>query len=175
MTPDSFNFGKYNSLDDWGVRVITYDVLLPPKRERKVQIPRRSGRYNYGDNVWDERTIRITCTLERKISRAQVREIAYALSQESNLVLWEEPDKYYIGEIYDPSEILDYFDECMRDFELTFICRPFAYSAAKTVPIASGNVTTEYQGTADAPCTIILRNNTGSSIVNPTIKFTYRR
>lgn len=175
MTPDSFSFGKYNSLDDWGVRVITYDVLLPPKRERKVQIPRRSGRYNYGDNVWDERTIRITCTLERKISRAQVREIAYALSQESNLVLWEEPDKYYIGEIYDPSEILDYFDECMRDFELTFICRPFAYSAAKTVPIASGNVTTEYQGTADAPCTIILRNNTGSSIVNPTIKFTYRR
>lgn len=175
MTPDSFSFGKYNSLDDWGVRVITYDVLLPPKRERKVQIPRRSGRYNYGDNVWDERTIRITCTLERKISRAQVREIAYALSQESNLVLWEEPDKYYIGEIYDSAEILDYFDECMRDFELTFICRPFAYSAAKTVPISSGNVTTEYQGTADAPCTIILRNNTGSSIVNPTIKFTYRR
>ena len=175
MTPDSFSFGKYNSLDDWGVRVITYDVLLPPKRERKVQIPRRSGRYNYGDNVWDERTIRITCTLERKISRAQVREIAYALSQESNLVLWEEPDKYYIGEIYDPAEILDYFDECMRDFELTFICRPFAYSSSKTVPIASGNVTTEYQGTADAPCTIILRNNTGSAIVNPTIKFTYRR
>lgn len=175
MTPDSFNFGKYNSLDDWGVRVITYDVLLPPKRERKVQIPRRSGRYNYGENVWDERTIRITCTLERKISRAQVREIAYALSQESNLVLWEEPDKYYIGEIYDSAEILDYFDECMRDFELTFICRPFAYSAAKTVPIASGNAKPEYQGTADAPCTIILRNNTGSTIVNPTIKFTYRR
>lgn len=175
MTPDSFSFGKYNSLDDWGVRVITYDVLLPPKRERKVQIPRRSGRYNYGENVWDERTIRITCTLERKISRAQVREIAYALSQESNLVLWEEPDKYYIGEIYDSAEILDYFDECMRDFELTFICRPFAYSAAKTVPIASGNAKPEYQGTADAPCTIILRNNTGSTIVNPTIKFTYRR
>lgn len=175
MTGDSFSFGKYNSLDDWGIRVITYDVLLPPKRERKVQIPRRSGRYNYGENVWDERTIRITCTLERKISRAQVREIAYALSQESNLVLWEEPDKYYIGEIYDSAEILDYFDECMRDFELTFICRPFAYSAAKTVPIASGNAKPEYQGTADAPCTIILRNNTGSTIVNPTIKFTYRR
>lgn len=175
MTPDSFSFGKYNSVDDWGVRVVTYDVLLPPKRERKVQIPRRSGRYNYGDNVWDERTVRISCTLERKISRAQVREIAYALSQESNLVLWEEPDKYYIGEIYDPSEILDYFDECMRDFELTFVCKPFAYSSARTVPISSGNVNPKYQGTADAPCTIILRNNTGSEIVNPTIKFTYRR
>lgn len=175
MTPDSFTFGKYNSLDDWGIRVVTYDVLLPPKRERKVEIPRRSGQYNYGDNVWDERKVRISCTLERKISRAEVREIAYHLSKEAKLVLWEEPEKYYIGEIYDPEEIIDYFDECMREFELTFICRPFALSNARTIPITSGLVSVDYKGTADAPCTIILKNETSHNIVHPVIQFTYRR
>lgn len=175
MTPDSFSFGKYNSFDDWGIRVVTYDVLLPPKRERKVTIPRKSGRYNFGGNVWDERNIRIECTLERKISRSQLREICYELSKLSTLTLWEEPDKYYTGELYNPGEIIDYYDEQMRDFELVFVCEPFAKSDAKTVQIQSGNIPLEYSGTANTPCVIVLRNDGTSSIQNVNIKMTYRR
>ena len=48
MTGDSFSFGRYNSVDDWGLMVIAYDYLLPPKRARKITIPGRSGSYDFG-------------------------------------------------------------------------------------------------------------------------------
>lgn len=175
MTPDSFTFGSYNSVDDWGIYVVTYDVILPPKRIRKITIPRKSGQYKFRGDVWDERLVRISCTLQKKISRAQLREIAYYLSHESQLILWEEPDKYYIGELYDAHEIIDYYDEAMRDFEITFTCHPFAYSSPQNISIATGNNNINYLGTADAPCVIVLRNNNDYEINNIMIKLTYGR
>lgn len=62
MTGDSFSFGRYNSVDDWGLMVIAYDYLLPPKRARKITIPGRSGSYDFGAKNWEERTLRMTCT-----------------------------------------------------------------------------------------------------------------
>lgn len=60
MTGDSFSFGRYNSVDDWGLMVIAYDYLLPPKRARKITIPGRSGSYDFGAKNWEERTLRMT-------------------------------------------------------------------------------------------------------------------
>lgn len=166
---DSFTFGRHNSLTDWGIRVIKYDTLTPAKRPRKVAIPRRSGMYDFGADCWEERTVRIECVLERKISRSDLRTIAGALSKKSILRLWDEPDKYYIGEIYDPAEITDYFDEAMREFTLSFVCDPFAYGKTVSIPIASGVNAIQYQGTADAPCLIVLRNVSSTAVSNLTI------
>ena len=80
MTGDSFSFGRYNSVDDWGLMVIAYDYLLPPKRARKITIPGRSGSYDFGAKNWEERTLRMTCTLTRQVTKAEFREIIYALS-----------------------------------------------------------------------------------------------
>lgn len=104
MTGDSFSFGRYNSVDDWGLMVIAYDYLLPPKRARKITIPGRSGSYDFGAKNWEERTLRMTCTLTRQVTKAEFREIIYALSKKARLRLWNEPDKYYIAELYDPAE-----------------------------------------------------------------------
>lgn len=169
MPYDSFSFGGYNSLADWGMRVVKYDTLTPKKRSRKVQIPMRSGMYDFGARCWDERTVRIECVLEQKITRAQLREIAGALSRKGRLVLWDEPDKHYIGELYDPSEITDYYDEAMRELTLSFACEPFAYGRTVTVPIHSGENRVEYRGTADTPCVIVLRNLPGTGAQNITI------
>lgn len=158
LPDDSFSFGAYNSLADWGIRAVKYDVLTPAKRPRKVQIPMRSGMYDFGALCWEERTVRIECTLERKISRGELREIAGALSRKSQLRLWDEPDKYYLGELYDPAEILDYYDEAMRDFTLSFVCEPFAFGPVTTVPLTMGANPVAYRGTAPAPCLIVLRN-----------------
>lgn len=166
---DSFSFGPYNSLTDWGIRVVKYDTLTPPKRSRKAQIPGRSGMYDFGADCWDERTVRIECVLERKISRAQLREIAGALSRKSRLRLWDEPDKFYIGELYDPAEITDFFDEALREFTLSFICEPFAYGRTVTQPIVFGENRVEYQGTADTPCVIALRNPSETDVQAVTI------
>lgn len=107
MTGDSFSFGRYNSVDDWGLMVIAYDYLLPPKRARKITIPGRSGSYDFGAKNWEERTLRMTCTLTRQVTKAEFREIIYALSKKARLRLWNEPDKYYIAELYDPAEVQD--------------------------------------------------------------------
>ena len=99
MTGDSFSFGRYNSVDDWGLMVIAYDYLLPPKRARKITIPGRSGSYDFGAKNWEERTLRMTCTLTRQVTKAEFREIIYALSKKARLRLWNEPDKYYIADL----------------------------------------------------------------------------
>lgn len=154
MPYDSFEFGGRNSLTDWGIRVVKYDTLLPPKRPRKRAIPLRHGQYDYGATHYEERTVRIDCTLERKMSRAELRDIAYALHQKGRLALWDEPDRFYIGELYDPAEIEDYFDEAMREFTLTFVCEPFAYS--KEFTLTGTGLAFRNDGTAESPCAVEL-------------------
>ncbi len=175
MTPDSFSFGKYNSVDDWGIKVVCFDVLLPEKRERKTEIPRRSGVYNHGKNVWNERVIRIECTLERKISRADLREIAYQLSRKAQLRLWEEPDKYYIGELYEPPEIIDYANECMRDFTLEFVCEPFALAESRSEPLKNGKNSVTYDGTVEKGAIFEIINPNSYTVNNITIITTTKR
>ena len=95
--------------------------------------------------------------------------IAGALSRKDRLRLWDEPDTYYIGEMYDPAEITDYFDEAMREFTLSFVCEPFAYGRTVTLPLSSGENTIPYGGTANAPCLIVLRNTSAAEVANLTI------
>lgn len=175
MTKNSFSIGNHNSADDWGILVKAHDFLLPQKRARKVTIPGRSGAYSYGSQEYDERSLRLDCTLTRKISKAQLREIAYALSQRGRISLYNEPDKYYIGEIYDAAEVVDYPTEAMRDFEIWFVCEPFAYSRIRTLPIVGGQNRMEYAGTAKTPCLIVLRNTGQSPVANIQLRATYRR
>lgn len=174
MTGDSFDFGRHNSVDDWGLMVIASDYLLPPKRARKITIPGRSGSYDFGAKNWDERTLRLTCQLTRQMTKAEFREVVYALSRKERLRLWNEPDKYYIAELYDPSEVQDYYQETGREFELNFIAEPFAYGATVTVPIQNGRNTVDYKGTAETPCVIVLRNMSSQNVVNITITATKR-
>lgn len=164
MTGDSFSFGRYNSVDDWGLMVIAYDYLLPPKRARKITIPGRSGSYDFGAKNWEERTLRMTCTLTRQVTKAEFREIIYALSKKARLRLWNEPDKYYIAELYDPAEVQDYYLETGREFELNFIAEPFAYGPTITTPLENGRNKIAYQGTAETPCMIVLRNVSSSNV-----------
>lgn len=169
MIEGSFQFGDKNSRDDWGIVVVNHDVLLPPKRSRKITIPGRSGQYDYGSRLYDERIIQIECVLEKQITKAQLREIAYALSEKRHLWLYNEPDKYYIAEIYDSAEVVDMPLEIMREFTLTFIAEPFAYGEVKDIPIANGRTLINYEGTAEAPCEIIIENPNNYAITGITI------
>ena len=143
-------------MDDWGIRIIAHDVLLPQKRARKRQIPRRHGLYDHGAFCWEERTVRIDCVLERQLSRAELRGIAADLAVKSELTLWSEPDRFYVAELYEPSEMIDYYDEGMREFTLTFVCEPFAYSKEYALQSASGSLSLRNDGTVESPCVIEL-------------------
>lgn len=149
MTGDSFSFNQYNSVEDWGMMVVATDVLLPPKRRRKITIPGRSGAYDFGARNWEERTIRLTCTLMRQMSKGEFREIVYALSKKGRLRLWNEPGKFYVAELYDPSEVQDFYLETAREFELAFTAEPFAYGPTVTTHITNGRNALAYKGTAE--------------------------
>lgn len=169
MTGDSFSFGTYNSVDDWGIMVIGHDTFLPPKRSRKINIPGRSGAYDYGAKNWDERTVRLECVLMRQMTKEEFREIVYLLSKKGRLRLWNEPEKYYMAELYDSPNVDDFYLEEMREFELSFVCEPFAYGKNATTALTDGRNRIAYKGTAETPAVIVLRNASDDEIANVTI------
>ena len=175
MIGDSFEFRGINFREQFGIRVVKTDVLMPRKRKRKTNIPRRHGSFDHGAENWEDRIIEIECDLLRKLTRDQTREIAYLLSEKGRLILWDEPDKYYIGEIYDSPEILDFQKQIFRNFTLVFECEPFAYREAKSIEIKNGSNAINYDGTVAAPAKITLTNTGNTTIDNILLNLTSRR
>lgn len=165
----SFTFGRYNSRNDLGIICEIHDTLFPEKRERKVEIPGRNGMYDFGSKTFGERVIECECKLIEEIPKSKLREIAYKLSGKQRLFFWDEPDKYYIAELFDPTEIDNIADRLWLEFTLTFVCEPFAYGKTVTQEITSGQNVIGYEGTADSPCIIVLKNTSGSNVSNVTI------
>lgn len=175
MLGDSFTFIDKNSLKDFGIKVVASDSFLPQKRERKINIPGISGMYDYGAKCYEEREITITCVLTKKLTRAETREIAYWLSRKGKLILWDEPDKYYIAEIYDSVDIDTMPKEVMREFELHFKSESFAYKDVNYTSINEIVTKVSYQGTAETPCLLVLKNPTNQPIKIITITATRKR
>lgn len=146
------------------------DLLLPKLRERKVTIPGRSGAVDYGARYYDERQLVVNCGTVMLPSRSDVRQLSYVCSKKSKIVRWDEPDKYYIGRIYDPNEIQRIVG-VMKKFQLTFVCDPFAYGEQVTEQFANG-AELSYAGTAETPSLITIRNNNAFPITGITISMT---
>lgn len=168
-------FGGVSLLKEFGLFTGTpEDLLFPPLRERKTQIPGRDGRYNYGGQNREERPYTIKCVSQRNLSRAEVRELAYLLSRESTIRNWDEPDKYYIGQICDTQALnrlsMKRENKGRIGLVLEFTCHPYAYGETVTQPIRSGLNRVEYGGTAPAPALIILRNNGDKPIRGISVK-----
>lgn len=175
MVGDSFTFIDKNSLDDFGIKVVASDSFLPQKRERKIAIPGVSGMYDYGAKNYEERLITIICILTKKLTRAETREIAYWLSRKGRLTLWDEPDKYYIAEIYDSVDIETMPKEVMREFEVKFIAEPFAYKDVGYIDLTGTVTKINYNGTAETPCLLVLKNESPYPIKLSSITATRRR
>ena len=175
MPEMSFNFGKYNSVNDLGIICEVYDTLLPPKNERKIEIPGLSGRYDFGSETFGERTIECECKLINSISKSELREIAYILSKKNKLTFWDEPDKYYIAEIFDQTDITNIADRLWLEFTLTFICEPFAYKDTTDIKLVNGLNVIDYKGTAKTPTIISLKNNNDFDVTDVTIIATKRK
>ena len=166
--PFTFDFDGRNSLD-MGIMARSYDFLMPPKRERRKRIPFRHGSHKSDGTFFDDRQLRLRCfwlnDKVQNLSRADVREITEWLSRQGRIVLDCEPDKHYVGELFDPAALAVRYDMAQEEirtthgeFEIIFTCDPFAIGARNTLPISRGNNAIEYSGTAESPTLIILRN-----------------
>lgn len=175
ITPQrfSFSFGDCDMLAEYGIYVRNVDILQPQLRERKQIIPERSGAYDFGAKYYDERIIKFECVSVSSLTRGQLRELAYALSHKNSIVYWKEPDKYYIGRLYDSEEIT-YVGNTGIKFSLTFVCEPFAYGATIDDDFASGAYAPEYAGTSETPTRIQIENNGSATVTGVTLTITRR-
>lgn len=174
----SFLFGGQDMFQRFGLQLVDdgmpSDVLMPDLRERKVTIPLRSGAYDYGAHYYDERTITYTCVTTRMVSRDDAREIAYILSKKAEIRIWTEPDKHYIGRVYQAPS-LEQLRNIGNRFPLTFVCEPFAYGATTTEPMPSLVFQPDYKGTAPTPTYIVIENTGSGDAVNIQIVQTNRK
>lgn len=174
----SFLFGNVDMFQRFGLQLVDdgmpQDVLKPQLRERKVTIPLRSGSYDYGAKYYDERPLTYTCVTTRTVSRDDVREIAYILSKKSQIRIWTEPDKYYVGRVYQ-APTLEQLRNIGNRFPLTFICEPFAYRHAVTDNFVNRRYTPHYAGTASTPTYIVIENTGAIKAVNIQITQSIKR
>jgi len=183
---DQFSFKfKGRSSKEFGLLATGYDFVMPPKRQRKQFVPVRDGAYDYGAEFFDERFLRMRCiwvsSMIGGMTRTDIREISYWLSQKGQLYLDVERDKWYIAELYDPSELIMHYNNRATgmttdgEFELNFICEPFAYKDVGEKMVQSGRNEIDYKGTARTPCTIVLKNNNNFAVNNVQIAVTKRK
>lgn len=186
MTPNSFQYshgnGTWNSVDDWGIRVIKHDFFAPEKRENKRLIPRVNGAYKADGRFYDERILRVECVWVKPVTRFQVRKVAGILQYPGRIQFSDEaedvPDKdggyirralYYEGEMFAAPELTTWVGETGRYFELEFSCYPFALGEVAPLPVSSGSNAIRYYGTYESPFVIALDNISGAPITNITI------
>lgn len=167
LTKSSFTFGGIDMYERFGIMLENepHDVILPPLRSRKMTIPQRHGAYDYGAKYYSERGLRLDCVTIRTIARADVREISFMLSTKSEIRIWNEPEKYYVGRIYDSAE-LDQLRTIGNKFKLTFICEPFAYGRSKTEYFTNRTYIPDYPGTAATSTYIVLTNVAASGNIS---------
>lgn len=174
----SFLFGDTDMYQAFGIQIADngepQDVLLPDLRSRKVTIPMRSGSYDYGAKYYDERPIGITCVTVKAGTRDDAREMAYILSKKAQIRFWNEPDKYYIGRVYQAPG-LEVLRNVGNRFSLVFICEPFAYGETTTEQMPSRVYLPEYNGTAPTPTYIVIENVGATNAVNIQIVQTNRK
>lgn len=170
MLKYSFTFGGVDMREKYGVWVVAEDTFLPKLREHKVTVPGRSGAYDYGSDEYDERELVLECDTRTGKTRQELREIAYLLSKKNRIALWREPDKYYIGRLYEDPELED-LGEVVYKFKLKFTCEPFAYGETVQAPAAS----VAYDGTAKTPTRLEITNIGSTDAVGITITVAERR
>jgi len=170
MILGSFSFNGINSVEKYGIYCVDSVPFIPPKRERKIKIPGRHGSYDYGSDSYDDIGLRLVCSCLPDTSRATLREISHWLSEKGRLILWDEEDKYYIGELYDGPRLSWKHTFAMDSFVLNFACEPFAYKDKPAKNIIKGSNSIGYAGTAEAPFVISISNPNAFPISN--VQFT---
>lgn len=171
---NSMMFGNTDLREAYGI--IIEEIIrpfLPQLRSRKVEIPERDGAYDYGAKYRQEIPIEVRFGTVKLLSRSAVRELIYELSFKNKIVFWDEPDKYYIGRLYEPGTA-ERIAGSMRKFELTFICDPYAYGKTVTEEFAR-TYTPSYAGSAPTPTRLQIQNIGNNAVSGIHITITRRK
>jgi len=173
MPPNSFSINhlQNNSVTLWGLKCISYDPLTPTKRERKTQAPFRHGTFSQGAGYYDDRVVPIECHLTKTHTKEELRRIIAVLSRRIRIYFWDEPDKFYVGELFEEVDVDVFPKRVNAEFTLPFVCEPFATGPAQRVPLVRGYNPISYNGTQETATLFILRAR-GGNVQNPVVTIT---
>ncbi len=136
-------------------------VLMPQIRRNTINLKGRSGCYDFGSNVYEERTESFHCYFYRRgfdESAEQARQIAFWLSGTGPLIFDDEPNKVYNATVVNAPSLKRrvLYGEFNLDFKFN---PPFALSKKyKQVHIENkslpAKLTANNEGTFKTPCII---------------------
>lgn len=114
---------------------VTFRPILSSMERKTIDLSYKSGIIDFGDNKNKSSKIEIYVGFDSEDEielRQKAREIASWLhsSNWEKLILWDEPDKYYLARIYDEIDLKSFIN--LGEATITFICQPFAYMVADT-------------------------------------------
>lgn len=164
MTEDSFTYNGVDMYEQFKIRVVKYEVFMAERRQRRVTVPGRSGSYDYDAAAkqratHNDRPLRMELVVDGFITEDRFDDLKYTFSRKGRIVLWDKPDRYFYGDLYDPAEVIEYFRHSMREIEVSFLCDPYAYANAPTTLTSSEAILPiSYKGTREAPTYITIRN-----------------
>ena len=186
ISGDSFLYNDVDMYKTFGIMCIAHRSFTANLRPRKVVVPTKSGAYDYGANYHDERELQLECEVTRSLLKNEeideFDDLKYLLcggKSKGKIILWDQPDRYYYGRVYDQDVVRDYFNLSGRQITLRFICDPYAYGLeAKIFKTTENNLDligeNKYIGTRQTPTRITIRN-TGSAPINGIQITTYTR
>lgn len=103
-------------------------IFLPEKNIRFEDVPGRNGSVSFDDETRRDIIIQVDCTIlgkTREEVRANARQAEYWLSRKGQLSFWNEPQRFYIGQVVNQVPLMKYIK--YEEMSLLFRCEPFAY------------------------------------------------
>lgn len=157
MLDHSFTFDGVDAREAYGIVVEKiHRPLFAKLREREMEAPFISGTIDFGAKFRENQLIKVDCGSSQILTRDQAREVAYWLSAKAHLIFYDEPDKYYVGRIYEDTDVEELVS--MKKFTLPFKCDHCAYGQQVTRQFNRSS-SLEYNGTEETPMIITITNN----------------
>lgn len=160
MYVDMMFAGKNAS--ELGIHVRTHRQLRAAMDQNMLKIPGRDGMISQGDTTYQMGQHLVDCIVNQDslpALRAHIRQVAAWLSKTGRLSFSDEPDKYYVGRIYDAMVLEQLLTH--GQWSIVFTVQPFAYGEQKRKSATGSpnvNIPIDYQGTAKSPCRIVIQN-----------------
>jgi predicted phage tail component-like protein len=131
----SFNF---NSVESSSFDLVCKSVkrpLLPAVKTNMIELLGASGAYDFGDNEYSLRTITMRISYmgtSYEELRTRARDIAAWLSTSTwaQLIINDEPDKYYLAKVTSDIDLESLWE--LGSADIVFDCQPFAYSVTES-------------------------------------------
>lgn len=97
--------------------------ILPTLRKREMTIPGKDGTWDFGNNKYENIIIPVVCYMIQP-TREQIRNVAEWLSTKGNIYFYDEPEKYYIGRVFE--SLAEEIQGATGMFVIPFECEPYA-------------------------------------------------